>query len=1485
MLVFLFIIGGLLSLAWYSASFQTFLVQQYLKSLSKKLNTHISVETVEASFFNKVRLTNLYVEDLHQDTLAYIKELEVGIDEFALTDKKIILDKVLINECYFNLQKHKYEDVTNLQFIIDHFASNDTTKSNWQFGLNNVELKNTRFNYNNLNLVKAEEGIDYSHIGISGLYADLDKIRFINKGIDCKINSLTFLEQSGFKIDQFYAEANVAPTGIITQNLKINTPQSKIDGNVTFLTNNYGDLANFIDSVKIKSYFNNTHLNFKDISYFAPALNGLNKSIDFEGELKGRISNIQARKFSFITDDGTRFNGKVDISGLPNVEDMFMYVDIKDFSTTKEKVETMPAFPFTEGKFIELPRNFRHLGAIRFKGNFTGFYHDFVAYGKVKTSLGDLKTDISFKLKNGTPVYKGKIETNRFRLGQFMEIPKDIGAVTMNVNVDGKGFSINDIDATMVGDIKQIEVKGYNYTNVTVEGAFKKKIFTGFVSVQDENIAFDFDGSIDLANKIPAYHFISNIKEAKLAKLNMINSENPLKTRFSTQLTVDLVGDNIDNLVGEVKFLNSIYKDKLDSIEVDSVVMEIRNQGAERFIAVKSDILEANLKGELKLGELTTFIERFFVRYIPSQIDEKHQVANLSNDLDFGIEFHNTELLSKLLFKDIKLSDNTSVKGGYNATSHVLSLLVTSPNIEAYGATIKNLTLNSYADENKMELKIDALNILKTDSFYINNFRLHSNIENNTLITKTGWLNNDTLVQNEGNFEITTLFDGFYHVTNTFDNSYTLLSDMLWQINPNSFIEMDTTQLFFRGFSIASGTESILIDGRLSGSADDQLDLLLKKFDLTTINKIIPKEVLNVTGIIDGIASIRKENEALLFTSDLEVDDLRLNDYLIGNGNVVSTWNTKSEALKLKGEFKRDHIPTILFDGYYYPKEEDESLNINLSMYKTKLKMFAPYIDDYVALIDGEATANVSLTGNFKKPALNGKVGLTSAKFKVNYLNTTFKIDKCNIDIVPDMISFDNIKILDAKENKMLGWGVANGTIYHNWFADWSLDVGINANNFLVLNTTEKENSIYYGKANVSGFVNIDNGNKDKQMRLEANVKTEKNTTINIPLTDNEDITENSFITFVSKDSADVNLEAKNKVDLSGLEMNFDLEVTPDAEIRLIFDDQIGDVMRSTGSGNLKLNINNDGDLNMFGKYTVKDGDYLFTLQNVINKRFDLEEGGTIFWDGSPYDAEINLTAIYRLRARLYDLLANVDTSDVYKRRIPVDLKLNMRNAMMNPDISFDIVLPTADEDTKSKVRSVLYVSGKEENIQELNKQVFSLLVLNSFLPPSGADANYSRAGVGSTTSSELLSNQVSNMLSKISNDFDIGVNYRPGDELSNQELELALSTQIFNDRLVLDGNLGISDRQNVSGAAQNTSNLAGDISLEYKITKDGKLRVKAFNNSNQYSFQNINSPYTQGVGISYREEYDTNKEFWDNLLQRFGLRRKKKKNITEPVQ
>jgi hypothetical protein len=1467
--LFLFVLTGVGSLASYNAAVQTLVVQQYINTLAKKLGTKISVGSIDVSLFKRLIITDLYVEDLHQDTLLYASKLTVDIAEFSYKEQRIVLDEIELTDTYFNLQKYKDEATNNLRFIIDHFNTTDpdSTKSDWYFAMNTVILNKSKFDYDDQNFEQLESGIDYNHLSISYLDLKLSTINLLTQGIDCKIDRLKFFEQSGFQVDELTCNAKVTSKGIFAEQLKVKTPFSSIDGEVNFLTKTYDDLMNFITDVKINSTFNATIVDFKDLFYFAPALECLDKSLVFEGEVKGTISQLKARNLNILIDDGTRFGGDVDISGLPVAEDMFIYAKVRKLISTKEKLESIPLYPFVKEKFIQLPDNFKSLGTIRFKGNFTGFYHDFVTYGTLKTSLGTLTTDISFKLKNGMPYYKGDILSTGFDLGTFADLKEDLGRITLDVNVDGSGFSKEDLDATLVGNIKKVEIKNYEYNNVEVKGNFKNQIFAGFLAVHDENMSFDFNGSIDLSKEIPELNFVSNIKDAKLAKLHFINSDKKLMTRFSTQLAVNLVGKNMDEVSGDIKFINSRYHDKLDSILVDNVLITSSFNEEKRSISVVSDILDANLEGKFRFAEIVKYAQQFFIRYVPSQIDETHQVTNLSNNINFNIELHNSNLLSKVLFGGIKMSEHTTVSGNYDAEKHKLYILGNSPFIDVYGTEIREFKVEGRATENKLNMMFKADKIHQNDSLYFDNFKVESQVGNDSVNTLVEWKNEGDVSRNEASINIASAFNGYHHISNQFIDSYAYVSDSLWQINPFNEIRRDTGYVLVKDFVIHSENQSLLINGGLLNDSEDELNVFFKQLDLLTFKRLIPEKIISLEGVVDGVASLKLKNNQLIITSDLSVDKFSVNDHLMGRGNLKSGWNPLDQSIKVDGKFYKDDIPTFLFEGDYFPMKEKENFDMKLELYQTDLTLFDKYTKTFISEVEGKANAQVSLTGTPKEPNLNGEVTLHNTSFKVIYLNTKYSNNFCKINISPDLISCDNVAFQDEQNNVAL----VNGTVFHNWFKDWSVGVGLDVTNFLALNTSGRDNNLYYGKAFVTGKIDI--GSYADLLTLDIDVKTEANSILNIPLTDNEDIVESNFIEFVSNDTSAVKLQKKSS--LSNVVMNFDLEITPETRARLIFDDQIGDVMESTGSGNINLQIKEDGDLNMFGNYIIKDGDYLFTLQNVINKRFDLEEGGSISWSGSPYDADIDITAVYRLRARLYDLLAGIDTNDVYKKRIPVDLKLYMKNEMMNPDISFDIALPTADEDTKSKVRSILYVSNKEANVQELNKQVFSLLVLNSFLPPPGSESASTRAGVGTTTSSELLSNQLSNMLSKISNDFDVGFNYRPGDKLSNQEVELALSTQFFNDRLILDGNLGYSERENLSSEAQSTNNLIGDISVEYKITKDGKLRVRAFNNSSQFSLVETNSSYTQGLGVSYKEEFDTFNQFWGNLFNRF---RKKSK-------
>jgi hypothetical protein len=353
----------------------------------------------------------------------------------------------------------------------------------------------------------------------------------------------------------------------------------------------------------------------------------------------------------------------------------------------------------------------------------------------------------------------------------------------------------------------------------------------------------------------------------------------------------------------------------------------------------------------------------------------------------------------------------------------------------------------------------------------------------------------------------------------------------------------------------------------------------------------------------------------------------------------------------------------------------------------------------------------------------------------------------------------------------------------------------------------------------------------------------------------------------------DTSQKVKNNynVKLGGLALNFDLEVTPDAEVQLIFDQKVGDVIRARGDGNIKLKISSAGDFKMYGDYVIENGDYLFTLQNIINKRFDIEKGSVIKWSGVPYKADLNINAVYKARASLKPFFPS-DSSSTYKRRYPVDLKLSMTDQLLAPQINFNIDIPTVDAGVRQQVLSYINTDA------EMNRQVFSLLILNSFVTPpqltnAGSSPGVASAGIANT--SELLSNQLSNMLSKISNDFDIGVNYRPGDEISKEELGVALSTQLFDDRLSIDGNLGVNNNN------QSANNIVGDVNFDYKITDDGKLRIKAFNKANDNNQIYTTGPYTQGVGILYREEFDTIGQLYRRYL---GNIKDRKKNKQQPA-
>jgi hypothetical protein len=594
-------------------------------------------------------------------------------------------------------------------------------------------------------------------------------------------------------------------------------------------------------------------------------------------------------------------------------------------------------------------------------------------------------------------------------------------------------------------------------------------------------------------------------------------------------------------------------------------------------------------------------------------------------------------------------------------------------------------------------------------------------------------------------------------------------------------------------------------------------------------------------GRLKGSIAVSDAFDKVLFESDINVSDFTVNNNLYGTVTVLSEWNPqrKVAVINIKNDFQGSKFFDI--SGIYNPSSQ--TADITAQTFRMPLNVINPLVSSFASDVRGVGSGKARLYGKLKQLILEGSVMAEDASLKVDFLQTRYSFSD-SIRFTRKGIDFRNIRINDEKMNQ----GTINGSLTYDSFKNLGINFDIRAEKMLVLNTRPKDNDTFYGTAYATGYAGI-KGAPDK-ISIIMSGRTEDNTSFYVPLSSSEVVSEYPYIIMTDPKKEEEDAEARENIFIkepegSNIELYFDLEVTPEAEVQILIDPKAGDVIRGTGEGKLNITMDRKGDVKMAGSYVIEDGDYLFTLGNILNKRFSIEEGGTITWNGGIDDAELNIRAVYRLKASLYDIYPEEE----FRERIPVECQLILTEKLMNPVIGFNIDLPTANDD----VRQYLNMAINTE--EELSRQFLYLLVMNSFYPDpalysaSTQSSTQGAAALGVTTT-EMLTNQVSNWLSQISNDFDIGLNYRPGNDITPQEVEVALSTQLLNDKVIVNGNFDVSGKESNA----NASTISGDFNIEYKITE--KLRFKLFNRANNDIFYET-APYTQGFGIFFRRDFD----------------------------
>jgi len=1445
---------------------QTYLAQKLAAYLSKQLKTEVTIGRVEIEFIKTAVLHNLHINDLHHDTLIFVSVAKIDYSGFFAKENRIQLSKIELENGRLKIGQYANEKDLNIDFFIDFVSPPSKVKrpKNYKYqtiASDNFILKNIDFSYR----FESDTAIDphifnSSYIHVKRLFAGIQKFKVLKDTISFYCRHLEGTERCGLRINELEAQMRISPAFLEFDNFKLNTNHSKLAGTFHLNTNSFKDYSNFEEAVHMKGKFSKSEFQLADAAYFNKTIEGLKMKILFEGEIKGTEASLKGKNLKIKFGENSIFKGNVSMNGLPNWDNTFTHLDIDELITNKQDLEQIQSYPFTTGEKLVLPPEIEKFGNMNIKGTFTGFESDFVATAFITTAIGKLETDIEMKTNdtNQLAYYKGKLKTTDFNLGEYYNMQDVIGKLTLDVDVNGHGLKKNNVNTNITGNVQMFQFNNYNFNNIAVNGNFTKDIFDGNFSMNDENAVLDFDGTINLVNKYPKFDFASNIKYVNLQKLGLTSSDK--KAIVSSNLQVDIVGDNIDNLVGTITAENTIFQEQNKAYKINNISVASTTNGTQKRLSIISDIVEGNIQGDYTLMKIGKAFKKLSSSYVPS-LENNKEVSKVLLDNSFtehftyNFKFLNAQPLSKSLLKQIEILPGTTLDGHFFAEQNDFTCNINAKEIIVFGYKFKQFQLvampNNVDGKHQFDANISTSKIMMSDSAYIEGFNLKNTVANNNLNSTLIWKNNST-IKNEGNVNVNTIFSN-NSTTIKILPSQIFIQDSAVTINPKNSILIDSAGVWFNNMDLINNQQSISLNTIKNNDGNNELAFIFKHFAMSWLNPIYKKDDVQLSGTLDGQGTLALANNNVIFTATIALNAFKINDELLGNGSLICVYNDRAESIAINGKFLKNDYAVLSARGFYYPYKENENLDLEISLDKFSLKYAEIYTHGIFSNLSGYVTGDLILHGSGEEPIVEGTLELQKSAFRVDYLNTTYSFNG-SVKFTKNKIQFTDIVLNDAKGNK----GKASGVFLHDYFKDIKYKIDIEMNKLMCLNTNATQNSAFYGKAFASGTVKVKGDLDNVSFDIEA--KSEKGTFFVIPLYGAEEVVESNFLEFVKHDT----LKVKNnkKFDLSGIQMRFDLELTPDATIQMMFDPKVGDAITGSGTGNIKMNIDTKGDFTMFGNYVVQKGDYLFTLQNVINKKLAIEQGGTIQWTGDPLNADINLVAVYKLRTSLYEIYP----ADESKKRVPVECKLIMTDKLLKPTIKFDIVLPNADQTTRDAIKNAI----NSDNEADLNKQVFSLLFLGKFFPTG--DNNSTAGESAKNNGSELLSNQLSNWIGQTFKNINLGVKYNSADQSTNREIAIEASKQLYNNRITIDGNFGYISNSN-NAAIKNPTNIIGDVNIDYKITNDGKFRVKGFNRSNDYTQLTNGGAYTQGVGLIYREDFET----FDELLKRYRLKNEKK--------
>ncbi|GLB49257.1 translocation/assembly module TamB domain-containing protein [Neptunitalea lumnitzerae] len=1393
----------------------------------------------------------------HIELAATISESTINIPELDLTNQKIKAENILLA----NSQVTVHTSDINADATTNTTTSSDFTWPAWDVTLQTLTLQNNYISYTNNNAKPQYGKLNPDAIELSNATIKVKNVYLQNESAGIEVTEGAITEASGIHLKHLEFKTEITNKGVTLENMLVGLNQNIISGGANV---SYNSLSTFIstpDNATLNISLPKFQLNVSDAFIFQPQLakNEYVKSLSrkkLNGSLyaSGKLSNLNIRNTKVNWGKNTYVATTASLQNIQSPKNLSF--DIQKFKAVSLSTD-INQFYNTDSLSIEIPKNIE-INA-KAKGNLNNLFAD----ASLKTSEGSVFARGTYK-NTDSIAFDATIKLEDINLKRIVK-NEALDTVNLSIRASGHGTSVNTLDATLETDIKQLSYNNYDLTPLQLSGELTNGKGNVNARFKDTNLNGSINTQIELDSINPKIVADIDIIGADLRRLNLTAKN--LRTQFKTK--INFTG-NIQTFKTKANVTDMVVVYESDPYYPGDITLDASVEKDSSAVTIKNSILNMKLQANASIDKIAASLNSYYKGLVSTDSIVSDTISK-PVILHLRSQINKTPFLEDVLLAGLEKIDTTTIDIDFNEKKQSLYTNIHLPYAEYNGITIDSL-----------ELQIDAQTNAPRFTFGVRR------IESGPIAIKKITFKGKT--ENEKMNMLFTAFDDAEKLINVASTLYrkndsllfniktdtVIFNKKLWEVPNTNQIALSEKSIQFTDFNFSNQNQKVVFGNNMTKIKKDHIGVEFQKFNLANFLNILNPDESIAKGTLNGNLIVVEPYGRTGLLAGLTIDNLEVLNAPLGNlslkGAAIGNEKYGIDLSVKDGDLDLD------MKGKYTASNEAAQLNLDFDLNKLNLSVIEHFSKGEIHKTSGFLSGKFNITGNTKEPEFNGNIGFNNTNFTIKMLDTPFKIDNEEISFNNDGINFDTFTIKDVANNTFQ----IKGDILTEDPLNPSFNLNVNAEKFQLLDATREDNDLFYGKANISIAAEIkgDLEIPDVNVMLSANEGT--NIYYILPEEQLDIVEQDGVVVFVNRQNPDAIItrnDEENNAILNGFRFNALLALNKNAAFNVIINEKTGDNLRIVGKGDLNFSIAENGRTSLSGRYEVTEGHYKMNLYNLVSREFQIASGSTVTWSGDPMDADLDIKAIYEIKtapSSLMSLQSSGESAAIrnsYQQRLPFFVYLNVNGDLMHPKLSFALDMP---EDERGMSGGSVYSRIQQLNQQddELNKQVFSLLVLNRFFPETGSDgSNGGTATIARDNLNQALSDQL-NMFSnqllgnsgfELSFDVDSYTDYQGSTADQRTDVDITAQKKLFNDRVIVK----VGSEVNIQGENRpgQTNQMMGNVSIEYLLTEDGRFSIRGFRKN---TYENIidGQLIVNGISLIFTKQFNEFKELWKANLK-----------------